>query len=498
MLAIRRLIGRMLAVALVTASTLLVPAAGQTSAGPTQRSPALTLEPSEGPPGTRVTATGDGYDDCFPTVDDVELTVPEGPGRLSLSKPATQPTQSTSGEVSLTWDSRRLATAVIDGGTFSATFLAPDSASLDTIYVVRGQCADDADVVASAEFSVIRPVEVPVVVPNLVGTTIGEAHAALEDAGLALGQASGTGDVIRRQDPTAGTEVSPGTAIDVSLATEEPDLVVVPDLVDTSLNDAPGVLEPLGLLLGSVSGDGKVIRSQSPLPETEVRRGTGVDVTVGSSAPRLVTVPDVVGSSVDDAPGILESTGLVLGQVAGSGDVIRGQNPATGARVPRGSAVNVTVQATVPPEQPVEVPDLVNGTVDDARAALEDVGLALGNDSGSGRAVERQEPAAGTLVPAGTEITVTPATVPVSERTPVWVVAAALILLGAALLIPRSVRARRRPSWVRTHVRVVARTGPARDVKFTQSLADPSTPTCVVRLEPHADGGKQVLVEVDP
>jgi hypothetical protein len=185
--------------------------------------------------------------------------------------------------------------------------------------------------------------------------------------------------------------------------------------------------------------------------------------------------------------------------VSGRGEVIRSQNPPAGTQVPSGSAVNISVEATASPERLVAVPDLVDGTVDEARASLGDVGLVLGNDPDGARRVESQEPAAGTLVPVGATVTVTVSepTVPIAERAPLWpVAAAALILLGAGLVAPRTLRARRGPKWVRTHVRIVAGPASASDVEVTHPRAD-RPPTHVVRIEPHPDRGTQILEEVN-
>jgi hypothetical protein len=462
-------------VALAASSTLLVGAGGQTSAGQTPQSATLTLDPVTGPPGTPVTATGGGYGDCSSN-DDV------GPESVSLF-----------------WDGMKLVTVDINDGSFSATFLVPDSASPDTGHNVVARCAVFGVPEASRKFTVTGPVEELAVVPDVVGMTIGEARDALGAARLELGEVSGTGDLIGEQVPTAGTEVEPGTAVHVGLAAVEASFVVVPDLVGTSLSDALDVLEPAGLTLGGVSGEGDTIRDQAPAPGTEVPSGTPVDVTVGTLSPQSVTVPDLVGRSPDDAQGILESTGLVLGLVSGRGEVIRSQNPLAGAQVPSGSAVNISVEATASPERLVAVPDLVDGTVDEARASLGDVGLVLGNDPDAASMVESQAPAAGTLVPVGATVTVTvsePA-VPIAERTPLWpVTAAALILLGAGLVAPRALRARRGPKWVRTHVRIVAGPASASDVEVTHPRAD-RPPTHVVRIEPHPDRGTQILEEVN-
>lgn len=84
-----------------------------------------------------------------------------------------------------------------------------------------------------------------------------------------------------------------------------------------------------------------------------------------------------------------------------------------------------------------------------------------------------------------------------------WPVIVALILLGVGLLVLlvvplifRAVRGRQGQKWVRAHVRVVARTDPGVGVEVMESRTDHSPPTCVVRLESHADSGTQVLEEV--
>jgi eukaryotic-like serine/threonine-protein kinase len=197
------------------------------------------------------------------------------------------------------------------------------------------------------------------------------------------------------------------------------------------------------------------------MPGTEVPRGTAVDITLGAPEPQLVTVPNLLGIDVDDAPSILQPLGLALGQTAGDGDVIRGQNPPAGARVPSSSAVDVSLGVESPPapEQLVAVPDLVGDTVDEARTALADVGLGLGNDPDGDSTVESQAPAAGAPVPPGTTVTVTvdPTAVPISHATPLWPLAAGAILLGAVALVGTpAVLGRRGPRWLHRHVRIVA------------------------------------------
>jgi beta-lactam-binding protein with PASTA domain len=381
--------------------------------------------------------------------------------------------------VSLLWDGVDHLVTVESVGTFSATFVVPESASLESHSVVA-QCRQES--AAFADFIV----------------TVEEARTALEEAQLVLGQVSGTGDEVRDQNPTAGTEVRPGTAVDVVVGTVIPALVVVPNLVDSSVADAENALQAEGLVLGSVSGDGNVIVSQSPVGGAEVPPRTAVNVVVAPPVPELVTVPNLVGSDVDDVPGVLVSSGLVLGQTSGSGDIVRSQTPAAGVQVPRGSAVNVSVALNTPPEQLVEVPDLADLTVDEVREALTAEGLVLGNEPDGAGVVESQTPAAGTLVPLESAVTVTLAEIsPWPSAATLTVLAVALIVLAAALVL-RAIRPRRGPRWVRAHVRAAAATAvPSDQVEVADSRRDGSPPTCRVRLVPHADRGTQVLEEVD-
>jgi len=462
------LVGRTLVSVMASALTLLVPLSAVTSGAVSSELAALTLEPNTGSPGTQVKAVASGYANCPPTGnDDV------GPG-----------------DVAFLWNGEdRLATIPVDNGSAVATFVVPESASLDGHEVVA-RCLGDESFTASAGFTVTPPVEIPTVVPNIVGLPVDEAADQLENARLALGQIAGEGEVIRSQEPTAGTEVEARTPVDVVLGTVEPVLVVVPDLVESSVDEARSALESVGLRLGSVSGSGDVVRSQSPRAGVEVPTETTVDITVAPRVPELVTVPDLVGLNVDDVPNILVSAGLVLGQISGVGELVLSQNPAAGTRVRSGSEVTVSVEGDVPPPLLVEVPNLVGGTVDDAGAALVAVGLILGNDPPGDGTVESQDPVAGTLIALGSAVTVT-----VGTSSLWWPAAVGLtVLLGGVLLARRALLARRDSTWVRTHVRAAPGAAPG-DAEVVDSRMDGSPPTHAVRIEPHTDIGTQVLEE---
>ncbi|MGA0856989.1 MAG: Stk1 family PASTA domain-containing Ser/Thr kinase [Candidatus Nanopelagicales bacterium] len=128
-----------------------------------------------------------------------------------------------------------------------------------------------------------------------------------------------------------------------------------------------------------------------------------------------VTVPDIVGLTIDQANTNLIAEGLVLGeveyQVAPDRPVntIISQNPGKETEVNKGTAVNVIVSKG---KGQVQVPDLINYvSVDDARQALYAVGLTLGpvtyEDSDKPKeTVLGTDPIAGTVVDEGTAISV--------------------------------------------------------------------------------------------
>jgi len=185
---------------------------------------------------------------------------------------------------------------------------------------------------------------------------------------------------------------------------------------------------------------------------------------------------------------------------------VHGQRPRAGVRVPRGSAVSVTVEdGAIPPPPPpvtVPVPDVTGGTFAEARATLTHAGLLARITHGDrGETVESQKPRAGMLVAAGTVVTMRGA-VPVSLtsgstgtwRTLVLLVAGLGVGLGAA---HRALKNDRAPDWVHTHVRLVAGAAPQLTAVRVEARQD-ARPAHVVRLAPHSDPGTSVLEEVRP
>lgn len=188
--------------------------------------------------------------------------------------------------------------------------------------------------------------------------------------------------------------------------------VAVPSLVGRSLEDAQRIAQKAHLGVQVVQQSysatmplGTVV-SQDPPAGRTVKVGRVIEL-VTSLGPEMVSVPDVRRYSLEDARFAIEQAHLTVGNVleayddiVPSGFVLR-QDPAPGARVVRGSLVNLTVSKG---QQSLVLPDLVGRSLDDARRILQNLGVTL-------RAVEQvrwADVAPGQVVsmapPAGTRI----------------------------------------------------------------------------------------------
>lgn len=134
----------------------------------------------------------------------------------------------------------------------------------------------------------------------------------------------------------------------------------------------------------------------------------------GNTTGEQVTVPALVGKTVEVAEQSLATQGLTLGeQTPTASDQPKGtvltQNPAAGSQLAKGQSVSVTVSAG---RAQVQVPTLTGlGSADDARVALAEVQLVLGSvtqkDSGEPEGmVLSQSPAGGTTVNAGSKVNI--------------------------------------------------------------------------------------------
>ncbi|WP_084128459.1 Stk1 family PASTA domain-containing Ser/Thr kinase [Demequina sp. NBRC 110055] len=168
----------------------------------------------------------------------------------------------------------------------------------------------------------------------------------------------------------------------MSSGEDEPEVVTVavPNVVGMTENEAVAALEEVALVpdvtyeASEDVDEGEVI-STTPGPEEEVEEATTVTVVV-SSGPDAVTVPSVRSMTQADARLALQEVGLEVGDVVIKDDpdldedrVIETE-PADGEEVAAGTEVTLYVASGE-----VELQDLTGMTEDEARAAIQELGL---------------------------------------------------------------------------------------------------------------------------
>ena len=210
-----------------------------------------------------------------------------------------------------------------------------------------------------------------VAVPNVVDLSIEDATAELTSRGLTVAEPveeevtdeERPGTVLG-QDPPAGEQVEEGAEVTLTIA-KAPRTFTVPNLVGSTIEQATALLDEANLELGeqtdapSDTVDPGLIISQDPPAETEgVERGIPVDVVV-STGPEITTVevPDVTCLSFGQAKKLLVERGL---QIAEGGTVaanplcenpnkIAAQDPPSGDEVESGTVVTVAFGETSSP-----------------------------------------------------------------------------------------------------------------------------------------------------
>ncbi|WP_329012857.1 Stk1 family PASTA domain-containing Ser/Thr kinase [Streptomyces sp. NBC_01601] len=266
--------------------------------------------------------------------------------------------------------------------------------------------------------------EKPFAAPNFVGSSLDDARKMAEASDLKLG------DITRKpcdnqpknkictQDPAAGSDVKKNDTVNLSVSTGAPK-VTVPSVIGLSFDDARDKLEGDDYQLTvkkelRVSSDtpGNVL-DQNPVGGNEVQKGSKITLIV-AKAEEKIAVPDVTGKTCDEAKAALQQAGFVptcndqpVADPAQNGKV-QGTNPEIGRQVKKNTPVSINVGKNDTPQQ-VQVPEVRNQALKDARKALTDLGLQVqaqgpgaGDENGL---VFQQNPQPGTPVNKGDTVT---------------------------------------------------------------------------------------------
>jgi eukaryotic-like serine/threonine-protein kinase len=259
-------------------------------------------------------------------------------------------------------------------------------------------------------------------VPSVVGRKLGVARALLEDRGLTpevrrTASRRAPANVVLKQDPDAGSRVAEDSTVTLTVSSGAPE-VSVPSLEGQSAEEAAATLQEENLELGTQTEEPNedveagLITSQSPAAGERVPEGSQVDVVV-SSGPELTGVPNVIGATEEAARAELEGAGFAVDVFTEPNEADEGivfaQDPGAGTELEDGATVTIAVSEG-PEEQ--TLPDVTGEDADAAEQALEDgfgvsVSQVESDDpcSGPPGTVCAQDPAAGTSVQEGDEVT---------------------------------------------------------------------------------------------
>jgi beta-lactam-binding protein with PASTA domain len=262
-------------------------------------------------------------------------------------------------------------------------------------------------------------------VPNVVRLQQREAVQRLNQRGLIARLKTRAGSAepgtVVAQDPSPGADVVRHSVVTLTVSAVQTE--AVPNVVGKRESAAVSALRAQGFqvkTIGTVSSkpSGTVLAQNPPAGE---RLADGSTVTLRVSR-GLVTVPETVGQSRDNAVAAIRGAGLkptafTVPSSQPNGTVVA-QRPLGGKRVPGGSAVRLNVSsgstAAVPPPPPpskpatVTVPDVTGQQQDVAQKQLNAAGLKAGvvyvaSDEVQGTVVS-QAPEGGTTQKRGTRI----------------------------------------------------------------------------------------------
>ncbi|MEU6080260.1 Stk1 family PASTA domain-containing Ser/Thr kinase [Streptomyces sp. NPDC047108] len=263
-------------------------------------------------------------------------------------------------------------------------------------------------------------------VPNFVGDTLKDAKQQGESGGFVV-QDDGNPipcedqkkNQITKQDPAAGAKIAKDDTVTVTLCSG-PEQISVPDVQGIQLEDAKEELVQKGfdedrIQAKRVESDrtpGTVI-DQSPTAGTKRAKTATITLTVAKEK-ETVAVPDVTNQPFEQAKTQLEQLGFEVGKTEEErGDVAAGtvvaQDPAGNSQQEQGTKVTLTVAKAAEQSQ---VPQLQGQKLKDARKAIEEAGLTVGQISGpqdDNATVLVSTPAAGQQVPPGTAVNLTTA-----------------------------------------------------------------------------------------
>jgi beta-lactam-binding protein with PASTA domain len=278
--------------------------------------------------------------------------------------------------------------------------------------------------------------------PNVIGRDPKAATAFLTSKGYTVRvgtlvhSSSVQKGLVAKTNPAPGAKIAQHSTV-VLFPSGGPLAVTVPNIVNLRDAEARKQLARIGLTLQvsqvipDVNIPPQTVMDQEPSGGSAAPPGSSV-VVEESGGPNSITVPSVVGGTINDARNALSQAGLLVGTVAQVADAsttpgtIVSQNPQAGAQTGQGSAVDLYVavaeanpsptaasSASAAPGTPAAglppIPSVIGMSVDQAKAALEKAGYRVDRvtvlpSSPPNAKVVNTEPEPGATTPPGTNV----------------------------------------------------------------------------------------------
>lgn len=168
--------------------------------------------------------------------------------------------------------------------------------------------------------------------------------------------------------------------------------LTVPDIKGIPIKDAITILEQKNLryeVIDSLYFDDKPKLStleQNPQPQSKVKEGRIIYLTINSDAAPKVAIPNLIDVSLRQAHAMLLAAGLKAGQLIYKPDIaqnvvleqqVKGQVVAAGDKIAKGTAIDLVLGSGLEGEE-VPIPDLTGLSLEEAGNLLQSSSLNLG------------------------------------------------------------------------------------------------------------------------
>jgi beta-lactam-binding protein with PASTA domain len=200
-----------------------------------------------------------------------------------------------------------------------------------------------------------------VIVPDLTGKNLVYSLEILTDLGLNIKvKGSEYSPIVPKnhiifQDPEPGSEIKKDRDVRI-LISKGPQTILMPNLEGLTIQQARIIIEENDLCQGKLSityssiFKKDVVITHAPLPGTNVTKDSCVDILLSDGMKQAAyMMPDLIGTTLDEAIGIIESLNLTLGEIKSTFDnnkpknLIVFQEPYTGYQVFEKNTVNLVM-----------------------------------------------------------------------------------------------------------------------------------------------------------